>query len=642
MRMREVDIESELVESRVHLRSGVTSPPLLQHSHQPRVPHQLTPDQDAPIAMRPGRLYCRNAGKLWAHSRPKTQPLALSKLSSPTLPRCIRRFSSSPISQQKNIAVIGAGITGLSTAYRLSQDQDANVTLYEKSSNFGGWLQSEVINVDGGDVVFEYGPRTLRAGLPASLSTLELLSDLGLEDAILAIRRDSPAACNRYIYYPDHLVRLPGPYPGRSRLVSIFKNFLQLRSEPIIREAAMEWFSGGQGAKRDPSIKDESVASLCSRVFGPNAANVIASAVFHGIYAGDVNQLSARAIAPVLWELDVSDQGVLMGMWQHRGGHRSYDIEQAHKIFGSRKGKPGISKETFRVGMGASVLTLRGGLGQLAATLESNLRNAPNVKLKTNSDIKYISQEEKHLPMTLALADGTTNTHDYIISTTSPAALGQQLVESGKDLPSNFTKSLTKAHHAVSVMVVNLYYTNPSLLSHQGFGYLIPAVIPYEQNPERALGVLFASESSVGQDTAPGTKLTVMLGGHWWDDWQESDLPDEESAIAMAKTVIGRHLHVADEPVVARARLQRKAIPQPTIGYVDRMEELHAGLGEQFGGRVKVAGAWYTGVGVNDCIRAGRILAAKTLSGEEGVTGLEMYLPENFKRVKTLKEGEAR
>lgn len=78
--------------------------------------------------------------------------------------------------------MIGGGITGLTTAFRLSQDPTCSkVTLYEKTGRVGGWLQSETIPVeDGGEVVFEYGPRTLRTVIPACLPLLDLVSISGL------------------------------------------------------------------------------------------------------------------------------------------------------------------------------------------------------------------------------------------------------------------------------------------------------------------------------------------------------------------------------------------------------------------------------------------------------------------------------
>ena len=146
-------------------------------------------------------------------------------------------------------------------------------------------------------------------------------------------------------------------------------------------------------------------------------------------------------------------------------------------------------------------------------------------------------------------------------------------------------------NYAVTVMVINLYYQNPNLIPYTGFGYIIPQSVPISENPERALGVIFSSASAIEQDTATGTKLTVMMGGHWWDGWKPEDYPDEQTAIDMARTLLKRHLSITDSPVVARARLQRDAIPQHTVGHHDRMEQLDHALSREYGGRLKVAGS---------------------------------------------------
>jgi protoporphyrinogen oxidase len=71
------------------------------------------------------------------------------------------------------VAVLGGGITGLATAYRLAARKDTQVTLYEKSQQLGGWLQTEKVKVGGGNILFEWGPRTLRA--IDALPTIELV-----------------------------------------------------------------------------------------------------------------------------------------------------------------------------------------------------------------------------------------------------------------------------------------------------------------------------------------------------------------------------------------------------------------------------------------------------------------------------------
>lgn len=76
----------------------------------------------------------------------------------------------------QSIAVLGGGITGLTSAYRLSQlFPNTAITLYEKNSRLGGWLHSTSVPLDTGEVVFEHGPRTLRPETPSAILTLRLV-----------------------------------------------------------------------------------------------------------------------------------------------------------------------------------------------------------------------------------------------------------------------------------------------------------------------------------------------------------------------------------------------------------------------------------------------------------------------------------
>lgn len=169
-------------------------------------------------------------------------------------------------------------------------------------------------------------------------------------------------------------------------------------------------------------------------------------------------------------------------------------------------------------------------------------------------------------------------------------------------------------------MVVNLYYLDPNILPERGFGYLIPRSIPFEQNPECALGVVFDSDAVQGQDTAPGTKITVMLGGHWWDSF--SCYPDEEEGANMARAVLYRHLKIQEKPAAIRVTLQKECIPQYTVGHDARMKEAHLDLLRGFKGKLAVAGNSYTGVGLNDCVRAARDVVMGMKRGDVS-TGLE-------------------
>lgn len=224
----------------------------------------------------------------------------------------------------------------------------------------------------------------------------------------------------------------------------------------------------------------------------------------------------------------------------------------------------------------------------------------PNIELSANST---------------KIKSATTQLYTRAISTISSTNLAT-LTGTPTQLPSlSHTPSVT-------VMVVNLYYTTPFLLPEQGFGYLLPRSIPYAQNPECALGVVFDSDAITGQDTVSGTKVTVMLGGHWWSSF--SSYPDQQEGEEMAKAILKRHLKISEQPAVVRVSLQENCIPQYTVGHESRMRKAHEEIKEVFKGKLAVAGNAYTGVGMNDCVRAARDVVLRIKEGD-AVTGLEEF-----------------
>lgn len=89
-----------------------------------------------------------------------------------------RNFSLTALTQDevKDVAILGGGIAGLATAHYLSEEYpDAKVTLYESKPYLGGWMNSKVVDVGNGQVIFESGPRSLRPQAPNGTLALRLV-----------------------------------------------------------------------------------------------------------------------------------------------------------------------------------------------------------------------------------------------------------------------------------------------------------------------------------------------------------------------------------------------------------------------------------------------------------------------------------
>ncbi|KAJ5745137.1 hypothetical protein N7520_010319 [Penicillium odoratum] len=546
-------------------------------------------------------------------------------------------------------AVIGGGITGLTSAHHLSRNPKcSSVTIHEKSPRLGGWMQSERIPVKNGDVIFEYGPRTIRCS-DATLTTWWMAETLGLADEAIWTPKNAPASANRFIYYPDHLVRLPSSH-GRGSFVKdaistilkepVFKTFIPaLLTEPFKPPRPFDQWQ-----------KDESISDFISRRFTPEIADNLVSAMMHGIYAGDIDKLSAQALMGPMRNMD--DTGILSGILnQMLTKQQSILMDNAIAKGAALARYSHDTKHYFEPGFehlcqsaghaiarnkSSSTLTFKQGTQQLVDAIVADLKTSKKVKMITGSEVQAMSpvanSDKIYITSRRSNRDTSRENYDRVIATLPAPALAKVLDSTntnhpGQSLPRETARKLKLHDYAVTVMVVNLYYEDPNIIQNDGFGYLIPRSVPYDQNPECGLGVLFASASSWGlptslasadlatQDNAPGTKITVMLGGHYWDDWKESDYPDHDSAVKMARALLQRHIGIKAAPSVARSNLQRNAIPQYTVGHIDRMYDLSATVKKEFNKRLALAGNWYTGVGINDCIRQG-ILAATYGIGE--------------------------
>ncbi|KAJ2967018.1 hypothetical protein NUW58_g10533 [Xylaria curta] len=384
-----------------------------------------------------------------------------------------------------------------------------------------------------GHVLLQNGPRMLRSSRASiKYDDLVLYDVLASLDLDREIRHPEAVSDNRYLYYPDRLVKMPSAELSITNLVDSLRSFL---TEPIWSGAfkAAYQFLVAYNMTLDPTgtsykevPEDESVAQFLTRTLQDDrVVKNIVSGMMHGIYGGDINKLSAK-------------HTILDRLWY-----------RFKKPFPAGRGQcPNRLKiiEMAETAVDWKLLAFEDGLLTLVKGLAKDLRSRSNVTFKFNQPVTSLKHENGKILVTTNKAKQSTQ-YDHAICTLFSKHLAQ-IAEPRNSLP-----SLAETH-AVTIMVVNLWYPNPNLLTEGGFGYLIPSSTP--DNHEGALGVLFDSDLRTDDSEMPGTKLTVMLGGHHWDGWKH--FPSEKMGINMAKDVVRRHLGISEtEEVVAGAHLCR-------------------------------------------------------------------------------------
>ncbi|KAF5023155.1 hypothetical protein F66182_4788 [Fusarium sp. NRRL 66182] len=518
--------------------------------------------------------------------------------------KCTQSFNDrrSYITEAKDakIAVLGGGLTGLTTAYYLAKKlpTTAKITLYESTDRLGGWIKTDrvPVDVDGkrGIVSFERGARSLSslAGNTFRFDDL-VLYDLALD---LGLTINSPPTLPRYIYYPDHLVPTP---PNIS--------FFQILREPLYLESigASIGLAINSLRKRAITTHDHSVAEwLHSITNSRKGVGTIISAMMHGIYGGDINRLSARSVLDrIYWGWYLPNPGM---------GARPMPVpeQQLLETLGQDKQiqKMALEPKSALVDFGDK------GMESLPQAISAALREQRNVTIKTSTPIKSVDFDEASQQVKITEpSSGGPQAYDKVISTLSAQDIAA--------LTDHKVPSLSQSH-SVSVMTVNLWFPQENL-KPPGFGYLIPNSVAPEVNPEHALGVFFDSDVQTrSKDEPAGTKLFVLMGGHYYD---RPDVipPSEEEAINQARNLLERHLgiprHLSGH---ASANFARECIPQHFVGHQDRLRDAHKELLQNFKGRLAVAGGSFTRIGAVASLRAGYDAANATKKGLEA-TGLE-------------------
>jgi len=460
---------------------------------------------------------------------------------------------------QRHVVVVGAGITGLTAAYVLSNDEPrVRVTLLERRERVGGNIETERREgflLDGGPDSF----------LSTKREGAELCRELGLGSDLIVPR---PEAKKVYMVHRGRLEPMPG-----GLALAIPTQIGPMLTTPLVSFPGKLRMLGDLVLPRRRDTGDESIEDFIARRFGREAARRLAAPLLGGIYAGDIGELSVLSTFPQLVDVEKKHGSLARGLL-------ALQLARARQNGGAKKS--GDAPSPF--------MSLKGGMGALVAALTEKLPAGTVQTGRTALGVERAGEGWR------VLLEGDTRVEADAVIFASPAHVTAKLVpdaELGRELSS--IPYLTTA---------TVFFAFPRAGLERpldGVGFVAP------KGEAEVIAGTWVSSKWDGRAPDDHVLVRAFLGGAR-AKVDISGSSDEELAAVAMRSLEGL-MGKLGKPSLTRVFRYVDANPQPTVGHGARMARIEERLKGMPG--LYVAGAAYDGVGIPDCVRQARTVAKR-------------------------------
>lgn len=348
-----------------------------------------------------------------------------------------------------SVAIVGAGITGLTAAYYLRKS-GIPVAVYEASDHVGGMIQT--LRADG--YIAEHGPNTI---LQTSQAVSALIRDLGLTSRCLY----APPGMRRFVVRGGITMALPDSLLSAARTPLLSpRGKMRVLFEPFVSRGDTE---------------EESLSCFVKRRLGSELLDYIIDPFVGGVYAGDPERLSVRHAFPKLHALE-----------------RRYGSLIGGAIRGARGRRGTVSSSS------APMVSFDGGLAVLVETLQSALGDS----LRLRSGVQAVTAEGRQWRVA---TDTRTHQHSAVLLCAPAHRVARMELGSRRWEDLNALRSV----YYPPVARVALGFRRDQIAHPlDGFGVLIP-----RRESLHSLGILFSSSMFPNRAPEGHALLTAYLGG---------------------------------------------------------------------------------------------------------------------------------
>lgn len=448
---------------------------------------------------------------------------------------------------EKEIIIIGAGLTGLTTGFWLTR-AGKDIQIIEQQNRIGGQIQTFQEN----GFIYESGPNTGVVSYPEVAELFEALSPAcSLETA----REESK---RRLIWKGNRFHALPSGLSSAitTPLFSLYDKF-RILGEPF---------------RAKGNNPNESVGELTVRRLGKSFLNYAVDPFLSGVYAGDPMQLTTRYALPKLYNLE-----------QEYGSFIRGSIAKA-KLPKTERDRLATKK----------VFSAQGGLSQLTHAMAEAIGN-DHITLSA-SDVTIQPQAGKWLVSFSTPSGEQSIWAKKVITTTGSYTLPHLL----PFIPQKLMDKLNNLYYA-PIVQASVGFHDTKGLRFEAFGGLVPS-----QEKRNILGILFPSACFSGRSPKEGALFSFFIGGvkhteftTWPEDKLKALIEEEvHSMLKFPKDVKPDMIHIFRHEHAIPQYRENSGVRFDTI---TEIEKLYPGL--------ILAGNLKGGIGMADRIRQATTIA---------------------------------
>lgn len=470
----------------------------------------------------------------------------------------------------RHVVVVGAGITGLAAAWEAACHPDTTVTVVEATGRVGGKIRTSALDLPTGPLTVDEGADNFLAREPEAV---ELCFEIGLGDELT-----QPALGRAKVRTGGATPALRW-FPTR-QVLGVPLDADDLASTGILSTDGLARVAAELDRTDTAPDTDVAIGPFLSDRFGRELVDRIVGPLVGGINAGDVDELSLRAVTPQL-AAAAADGGSLTAALRRR-------------VAAATPTGP-----VFRA--------LLGGTERLTTTLAERLR-ARGVAIRTGAAASRLERlDDGRIGVVLSDVDASEVPAADAVVVTVAAPVASRILGS---LSAEASSELARIEHVPVAFTTFAVRREDVGVPLDASGILVP----------RGSGLL-ATAVSFGSLKWPqwddGTHVILRVAaGHRHDD-RPTRLDDEELVTALRAdlaTVIG----LTAAPVATRVTRWSPGFAQYRVDHLGLVERVHAALTHD-APTVRVAGADLGGLGVPACVRQGRSAARSLLARRRSI-----------------------